>query len=154
MRVLCLAKLWPPIWVALSCWEQLMCVEQDGGLQKNSPPCRTADRKEEVTCYDFNKVTATAPLVEQTDCSSCPSDVWSMIYVVWNKSHLFLGKLLLLLSKESSNGEADINNYIICDTCAFKVITVLWFTKVNQYHNTKWTWALQQHFSKLGRIFV
>lgn len=32
--------------------------------------------------------------------------------------------LLLLLSKESSNGEADIKNYIICDICAFKVITV------------------------------
>lgn len=101
-------------------------MEQDGGLQKNSPPCRTADRKEEATCYDFNTVTAPAPLVEETDCSSCPSDVWSMIYVVCNKSHFSLGKLLLLQSKESSNGEADVKNYIICDICAFRVITVLW----------------------------
>lgn len=102
-----------------------MCIEQDGGLQKNSLPCRTADGKEEMACYDFNTVTAPAPLVEQTDCSSCPSDVWSMVYVMCNKSHFSLVKLLLLLSKESSNGEADIKNYIICDICAFKVITVL-----------------------------
>lgn len=96
------------------------------GLEKDSPPCdMTAHPKEEGMHYDFSKVTAATPLVEQTGFGSRISGVWSMIYVLYNKKLFSLAKLLLLSTRGNSTGETDIKMYIIYDICAFKVITVL-----------------------------